>query len=156
MFGRGPASFHRLASGRHLVDHGNIQVAKERQRKRARNRRSGHHQYVGRRAFFDESFALQNAEAVLFVDDDQAQAGKGNGIFEQRVRADHELRRAAAGALQSSSLIHRLLAADDEVHGVARAGKNAPRGEEMLHGEDFGRSHQRHLPTVFDNDSGSL
>ena len=39
--------------------------------------------------------ALQHAEAVLLVDDDQAQLAKPDGLFYQGVRADDHVHRAA-------------------------------------------------------------
>jgi hypothetical protein len=66
-----------LASRRQLVDHAHIQIAINRQRQRARNGRRGHHQYIRRRPFtgslFQERLPLLHAEAMLFIDDPEAQ-----------------------------------------------------------------------------------
>ena len=64
----------------------------------------GHHQHVRRSALFDQSFALQHAEAMLLVDDHQAEPPKLNRIFDQRVGADDKLRVAAlrSAAIESS------------------------------------------------------
>ena len=53
---------------------------------------------MGRSAFFDQAFALQNAEAVLFVHDDETEFLECYGILDQRVRADDDLRFAAFDA----------------------------------------------------------
>ena len=93
-----PAGFDGRAARRHFVNHGNFQVAVERERERARDRCCGHHEYVGRNAFVYQAFALQNTEAVLFVHDDETEFLEGYGILDQRMGADDNLRRAAFDA----------------------------------------------------------
>ncbi len=67
-----PACVDGTAAGWKFVDHGEIEIAVERERESARDGSGGHHEDVRRRAFFHEAFALQDAEAVLFIDDDEA------------------------------------------------------------------------------------
>ena len=50
--------------------------------------------------FVHQAFALQDAEAVLFVDDDEAEFGERDVVFDQRVGADGELRLAGGDALK--------------------------------------------------------
>ena len=98
----GPARFNRRAAGRHLVDHGNVEIAVERERKRARNGRGGHHQHVGRMdALFDQPLALQHAEAMLLVHNHQAQLGEGaRGLRAARACR----RRACASPVRTRSM----------------------------------------------------
>ena len=64
----------RLAPRRQFIDDADVQIAVNGQRQRARNGRRGHHQDVRMRAFFHQLLPLLHAEAMLFVDDRQAQA----------------------------------------------------------------------------------
>jgi hypothetical protein len=74
----------RRAAGRQLVDGADVQVGVVAHRQRARDGRGAHHQQVGlqlagRRGFLQlgaQRQALRHAEAVLLVDDGQAQAGE--------------------------------------------------------------------------------
>ena len=147
-----PARFDRHAARRHLVDHGDVQIAVERERKRARNRRGRHHQHVRRRALFHQFLALQDAEAVLLVHDHQAQAREFHLRLEQRVRPHDELRRAGSHALERRLFLRRFHSADQQLDAVAGARKYFSRGQIMLHGENFRRRHQRGLVAVFDHD----
>ena len=80
-----------LSSRRHFVDHGDIQVAINRERQRARNGRSGHHQNIRGVALGRQPLPLHDAEAMLFVDDREAQLLPFDILFDQSVRADADL-----------------------------------------------------------------
>ena len=84
--------------GGQLVEHRDIQVAVERQRERARDRRGGHHQHVRVVALLAQGVALLHAEAVLLVHHRQPQPLKLDALLDQRVRADGHggLRRSPA------------------------------------------------------------
>ena len=58
---------------RTVPERGDVEVAVERERQRARNRRGGEQQDVGCGALADQGRPLLDAEAVLLVDDDEAQ-----------------------------------------------------------------------------------
>ena len=64
----------RLAARRHLAHHRDVEIAVGRQRQRARDRRGGHHEDVGVQPLGAQRRALQDAEAVLLVDDREARA----------------------------------------------------------------------------------
>ena len=59
------------------------------------------------------AFALQDAEAVLFVHDYKAELFEGYGIFDQRVRADDDLCGAAFNASKGFVFGGAFAAADD-------------------------------------------
>ena len=73
-------------------------------------------------------------------------------IFNQRVGSDNELRLAALRTGERCLAFPAALAADDEFDAIACRRKNPPRREVVLRGQDFRRSHQRHLAAVFDDD----
>ena len=60
------------------------------ERQGARDRRRGHHQDVGGAALGAEVHALADAEAVLLVDDGQAEVAEGDVLLEERVGADED------------------------------------------------------------------
>ena len=60
-------------------------------RERARDRRRGHHQHVRRDALLHQAEPLQHAEAMLLVDDGEAQVLELHVLLDQRVRADGDV-----------------------------------------------------------------
>jgi hypothetical protein len=106
--------------------------------------------------FVHEAFALEDAEAVLLVDGDKAEAGELNLVFDEGVGADDKLGFAGADAFECGLFFGVLEAADEEFDFVAAGSENAARGKIMLDGEDFGGSHERGLRGVFDGDDGGL
>ena len=136
----------RLAVRRRLRDLAHREVAVDRQRERARDRRRGHVQHV-RRAILGERGSLLDAEAVLLVDDGDRQICELDVALDQRVRADCDLRDTVR------DLVPDLLRADraGEQH-AAHAELRAERLErqEVLLGERLRRRHQRALPARLD------
>ena len=101
-------------------------------------------------AFLLQRQALAHTEAMLLVDDRQAQPGELDLVFDQGVGADHD-RRVATG----NPCEHRFLAALFQAAGEPRDFE--PEGSKprrqlavMLLGEDLGGSHQGRLITRFD------
>jgi len=109
-----------------------------------------------RRCFIHQPLALQNAEAVLLVNGDEAQAGEFDAVFNQRVRADDKLRFAGANAFEGNGFLCAFQAADEQLDAIAGFGEKAARGKKMLHRENFRWGHQRRLRTVFHGDHDGL
>ena len=80
---------------RSMADDGRVQVAVDRERQRARDRRGRHNEQVGTRALGTQGIALAHTEAVLLVDDDKRKMLKRNVIRKDRVgsKEDVELAR---------------------------------------------------------------
>ena len=87
---------HRRAAGRQLVDDRNVEIGVRGHRQRSRNRRRGHDQLMriatGGQALLAQQQALVHAEAMLLVDDHQAEPLELDAFLKQRVRADRDLR----------------------------------------------------------------
>ena len=62
---------HLLAAGRQLVENGDVQIAVDDERERARYRRRGHDEHMRLLPLADERRALADTEAVLLVGDDE-------------------------------------------------------------------------------------
>ena len=109
MFGRGPARVDGRAAGRHLVDDGDIEIAEERERERARDGRGGHHQDVGRVAPLSmRRLRCRTPKRCCSSTMTRPELGEGYGIFEQRVRADDELRLAGGDAFDARRVFRRV------------------------------------------------
>ena len=82
----------RSARGQ-LVEHAYVEITVERERQSAGNRRGGHYQYIrfGLIGFLHQPEPLQDAEAVLLIDDNEAEAIEFHFFFDQRVGADDQL-----------------------------------------------------------------
>ena len=165
----GAAGDDGRAAGRHLVDDADVEIAVEGEGERARDGRRGHGEDVGvgddavGAGLAHQLEALLDAEAVLLVDDDQAEVGEVGLVLLQGMGADDELGFAAHDAALGLALgggIERAGEQGDLV-GLAGGGRDGAaeelaRGEVVLRGEDFGGRHQRGLGAVFDGDQRGL
>ncbi len=164
------------ASGGHLVDDGEIEIAVEGEGEGARDWGCGHGEDVGiggdacRISFaalacglFHQLESLLHAEAVLLVDDDEAEVAEVDLVLLQGVRPDDELRFAAhdsALRLAFGGGVERACEEGDFI-GLAGAGRDSvceefARGEVVLCGEDLRGGHERDLVAVLDGDERGL
>ena len=149
-----------LAAGRQLVEHAEFEVAVEREGQRARDGRGGHHQHVRLACvgLLHQAEALEDAEAVLLVDDDEAEVVELDLLLDERVGADDEvaLRRGRCG--RGRALVGVVERAGEQGDAVVarRALEQLARGEVVLRGKDFRRRHQRGLIAVLDGDEHGL
>ena len=90
----------RQAPLRRGGDHGQVAQAFERHAERARDRRRGERQHVDLGAHRLDRLLVAHAEAVLLVDDQQAQALELHVLAEQLVRADDDVDRAVGEAFE--------------------------------------------------------
>ena len=74
--------------------------AQQRQVQRARDRRGGHRQHVHRLPQLLEPFLVLDAEALLLVDDDQAEVLELHVGADQAMRADDDVDAACGQALE--------------------------------------------------------
>ena len=143
----------RHAARRQLVEDADIEIAVKRERQGARNGRGRHHQHVRFRliGLLHHLEALQDAEAVLLVHHHQPQPVELDLFFDERVRADHQLRLAAidfAAGLALAALVERAGQQDNSIT-PAGALQQLARGQKMLRGQNLGGRHQRRLVAVF-------
>ena len=142
----------REPSWRHLAHDRDVEIAVGRERERARNRRGGHDQHVRMQALGPERRALQHAEPVLLVDDDETELAEADRILHQRMRADGEMDRTAGELrLQLAPLLRRR-GAGQERDPKPRRLEQLPDRDEVLLGENFGRRHERDLEPVLHRD----
>ena len=106
--------------------------------------------------FVHQAFALKDAEAVLFVDGHETKASEFDVVFDQGVRADDEFGFTGANAVEDGGFVAKLQGADEQFDAVSGGGENSFGCEIVLHGENFGRSHESGLKAVFDGDDGGL
>ena len=91
--GRHHGGGDRRPAGRQFGQRRGVQVAEDRHRDRARDRRRGHHQHMRRVALGmlgAQRIALLDPEPVLLVDHDQPEIGEVHPLGQQRVGADHD------------------------------------------------------------------
>ncbi len=90
-----------------------------------------------------------DAEAVLLVDDGEAEVVEGDGVLDERVGAHRDVDRAVAQAGQRAGALGRPVAPGDERHGEARRLRARQKAGEMLAREDLRGRHQRGLAPAF-------
>ena len=148
------------AARRKLVEYAEVEVSIKRQGKGARDGCCSHDQNIrlGGIWFLHEAETLQNAEAVLLVDDDHAQVGKVDFFFDQSVRSDDEIGFAMEDAAAGELLLVFVERAGEQDDAIAarRFFEQLARGEVMLRGEDLGRGHERGLTAIFYDDEHGL
>ena len=94
---------------------------------------------------------LMDAEAVLLVDDGERQIAERNLVLEQRVGADHQIDFAERKTVDRLGALAAALAAGQDRDADAGVLRQRRDGGEMLARQDFGRRHQRGLPSGLDH-----
>jgi hypothetical protein len=115
---RDPARLDGLAAGRQLIDHGDVEVAVDGEGERARDGRGGHDEHVRRvgaeGALLAQGGALHDAEAVLLIDDGEAEVVEADAALDQRVRAAGDVDLAALERLVDLAPLLRLEGAGEQ------------------------------------------
>ena len=145
------AGVDRLPAGGLFPELGNVHVAEIGEHQRARDRRRGHHQHVDGVAFPGERQALVHAEAMLLVDDREAEIAKFDVVLEQRMGADQDVDVAKSKPFEHRRPLAAALAAGQDRHFDAGFGGERRDGGVMLPRQDFGRRHQGRLASAFDD-----
>ena len=78
--------------------------------------------------------SLVDAEAVLFVGDDQTQVGKGHPVGEQGVSAHHQVHGTGGHGVIDLSFLRRSKGAGEQSHPDAAGGKQGLQGLGVLLG----------------------
>ena len=88
-----PSRHDRCSPRRELVEHGHIEIAVHRHRGGSRDRSRGHNEHIGHAidALVAERGALLHTEAVLLIDDDQAETREVDRLLNEGVGADHQV-----------------------------------------------------------------
>ncbi len=89
---------------------------------------------------------------MLLVDDREAQAVEKDALLDERVGADDDLRLPGGDAGQRLRALPALDGGGEELHTVGAALQQPPQGEEVLLGQDLGRSHEGRLVAVLQDD----
>ena len=90
----------RRTSGRHLIKEGKIEIRKQAHREASWDRRCRHHQEIGFGALRLEARPVEDAEAMLFVDDREAEAVEADAFLDDRVGAEDDRERAGGEVAQ--------------------------------------------------------
>ena len=152
-----------------LVDGGHLQIGVITHGQRARYRGGGHHQQVRfqrgkvwfgfcfglRCEFVAQRQPLSHAKAVLLVNDGQRQVFELHLVLNDRVRAHHQFGLAAGNQTQHLAPGLGFLAAREPGRGDAQGRQPAHQLGKVLLGQNFGRRHQRALPTRLHTNGGS-
>src|SRR5215813_8728360 len=147
---------NRRAARRHLVDDRDFEVAVNGHRQAARDRRSRHYKYVGVDAAPSKFGALQDAEAMLFVDHGEAQTFELHRVLNKRVRADDQVDVARGDGCLNLALLFRLQTTGKQLDAIRGVGEPAPNVAGVLLGQNLRRRHQGRLVAVLDRDDHRL
>ena len=148
----GDEGLDRQALLRRGGDHRKVADSFQRHRERARDRRRGQRQHVDLGAQLLQRLLLAHAEAMLLVDDHQAEALELDVARQQLVRADDDVDLAG---FELADGLRGLLRAPEagQFRDLHRpVGEAVAEGLEMLLGEQRGRAEDHHLLAVGDRD----
>ena len=138
----------RAPAGRHLGNHRYVEVAVDAHREGPRDRRRRHQEDMRIACLLLEGFPLEHAESMLFVDDGEPQTVEADLPLDDRMSTHDDVDFTAPDAIEHRlPLLLALLSgqeADLQAHGLHRP----PDAQEMLEGEDLGRSHEGRLHAV--------
>ncbi len=95
-----------------------------------------------------------HAEAMLLVDDGEREIAEGDLFLKQRVGADEKIDVAHRERAQEFGALAAALAAGEDGDADAGAGGKRRDGGNMLPRQNFGRRHQRRLPSSLDHMRG--
>ncbi len=123
--------------GRRLDD-GHVAQADQRHVQRARDGRGGHGEHVDLGAHLLQALFVADAEALLFVDDEQAEVLELEVLREDAVGADEDVDLACGGLLEDVLLLFCGAEARDHLDVDGEVGEAALEGFEVLEGEDGG------------------
>ena len=135
------------ALGRGL-DHRDVAQPGEAHLQGARDRRRRERQHVDLQLQLAQQLLLLDPEALLLVDDDQAQLLGADVAREQPVGADQDVDLARLEVLQHRFHLRRRAQAGDPLDPEGQVGEALAEGAEVLLGEDRGRHQDHHLLAV--------
>ena len=146
---RGPEGGADGASpGRPLPKRRDVEIAVQRERERARDRRRGEQQDVGGGALPDEGGPLLHAETMLLVDDHEPQPPERDALLHEGMGANSQSRLSRGEPGAHRRLLGRSLTAEKQLGADAqRLEQHGERGGMLLR-QQLGRRHQRGLEVV--------
>ena len=135
-------------------DDAHVAQADERHVKRARDGRGRHGENVDLLAHLLDALFVADAEALFFVDDEEAEIGKFDVFGEDAVSADEDIDFSGFGFLQDFFLLLRVAEAADHFDGDGERGEALLESFEVLEGEDGGGREHGDLFVIGDGFEG--
>ena len=142
----------RDASRWQLADDGHVEIAVERQRERPGNGRRRHHEHVRQQPLIAQRRTLEDTEAMLLVDHDEAKLVESNVALHESVRADHEMDRSCLDLRELAAALPARRGSGEQCDAERRAGEEPREVEEMLLRQNLRRGHEGDLQAVFHGD----
>ncbi len=139
-----------LASGRHLPERRDVEVAEEGERHGPRNGRRRHHEVVRTLSGAPQLRPLADAEFVLFVDDHEAQIGELHVVLHHSMGPQDDVDLSLGQPVEDLLAIGRLQSAREQRPPHTAGLQDGPQRPGMLLGEDLRRRHERRLVAVRD------
>ena len=137
--------FDRDAVRRRCSDDGQLAQAAHRHVQRTRYRRGGQRQQVDIGLEGLQCFLMAHAEALLLIDDDQAEAFEGHILLQQAVRADDYIDFSEGEMFESPLDFFRTLEPGKHLDADRPIGEAVTEIPEMLLGQQGRRYQHRHL-----------
>ena len=113
---------NRVAVRRGGLDHAEVARSGERHVERPRNGRGAHREYVDRGAHGFEGFLVFHAEALLFVDYDEAELAEFHVFLENAVSADEDVHLPGGDGFEDFLLLGARAKSADHLDGNRVAG----------------------------------
>ena len=138
------------ATGGHFGDATDVEVAVDGEGEGAGDGGGGHDEDVGIDAHAAHAGALVDAETVLLIDDDEAEAGELGFVGDEGLGADDDVDFAGGDALPGFAAFGFGEGAGDEFDGDILISKDFVEGGQVLLGQELGGSHDGGLESGAD------
>ena len=135
----------RPPARRRRLDDADVAEPRERDLQRPRDRRGAHRQHVHAQPQLAQRLLLGHAEALLLVDDHQAEVLRLHVHRQQAVGADQDVQAPVAVAPEHLARLGGRAEAVDHVHGHGQVAEALAEGGQVLLGEDRGGRQHQHL-----------
>ena len=139
---------HRPAALRRRLDHRDVAQPRQRHLQRARDRRGRHRDHVHLQLQLAQQLLLLDPEALLLVDDQQAEILRADVAREHAVGADQDVHAPLGEALDRRFLLGRRAKARDVLERERVVGQALGERAVVLLGEDRRRHQHQHLLAV--------
>ena len=130
------------------LDEADLAQAREAHVERARDGRGAQGELIHVEPQLLQPLLVAHAEALLLVDDHQAQVRELHPRAQQLVGADDDVHLAVAEVLQDLLLLHGVNEAVEHLDAEGEAGEALLEGPEVLEAEHRGRAQHRHLAAL--------
>ena len=144
----------RQTPRRELLQKRYVEIPVNHHREASWNGRRRHHEQIAAEAFLAKLGPLEHAEAVLLVDDGEAELLERDALLDERMRSYNEMHVSARELLEKRLALRSLQSRAEKRHPVTGGLEKLADIREMLLGKKLRWHHESDLSAAFHDDDG--